>query len=506
MSSLAQRFIGVALSAWVLGIGICATASAAPADLDRGFGGDGIVQVEGAAGATFSAVSSARMAVGPEGEIFVLYSDPQPCGGTLAGCTVGLSLVRYGQDGTRDASFGTGAGSQLVVHQPAEAHSFALAVGADGKPVVAASDGESVVLARFDDGGHLDATFGTGGTVTGFAEATLRDPAVAVQPDGKILAAVEGGEGSSESSILRVARFLGNGERDPGFGQAGETAIAMPTRSRPAGIAIDPVGDISLAAPQCCGGQPLFGNGISLVRLLATGQPDPVFNGGRPLVYPTPEAQSTVEAAAMAPHGAMVLAFEEDKGNSATVGNLVKVLPSGAFDQGFGHDGRVFAPARVGATTPSGLAVDSRGRIVGLGWDGSISFFRLNANGTVDRTFNGGQHVLVSFGGNQEAPLAVALESTGRIVALAETSCCGPKTFALLALRGDTDRTRCLGRRATIVGTRGPDKLVGTRRRDVIAGLGGKDTIRGLGGADLICGGKGRDKILGGPGHDRIRQ
>lgn len=63
----------------------------------------------------------------------------------------------------------------------------------------------------------------------------------------------------------------------------------------------------------------------------------------------------------------------------------------------------------------------------------------------------------------------------------------------------------CLGRRATLVGTGGPDRLEGTRRSDVIVGRGGKDLIIAKGGRDYICGGGDRDLISGGPGGDRIR-
>jgi hypothetical protein len=63
---------------------------------------------------------------------------------------------------------------------------------------------------------------------------------------------------------------------------------------------------------------------------------------------------------------------------------------------------------------------------------------------------------------------------------------------------------RCLGFKATIVGTHGPDTLKGTSARDVIAGLGGNDTITGLGGNDTICGGGGSDRIDGGPGNDTL--
>jgi len=66
------------------------------------------------------------------------------------------------------------------------------------------------------------------------------------------------------------------------------------------------------------------------------------------------------------------------------------------------------------------------------------------------------------------------------------------------------DVIRCAGKRATVRGTSGADRLKGTAKRDVIAGLGGRDTIRGLGGNDLICGGGGPDRMLGGRGKDRL--
>ncbi len=63
---------------------------------------------------------------------------------------------------------------------------------------------------------------------------------------------------------------------------------------------------------------------------------------------------------------------------------------------------------------------------------------------------------------------------------------------------------RCAGRRATLIGTPGSDRLKGTRRADVIAGLGGKDRIAGLGGNDRVCGGSGDDRLSGGSGKDRL--
>jgi Ca2+-binding RTX toxin-like protein len=61
---------------------------------------------------------------------------------------------------------------------------------------------------------------------------------------------------------------------------------------------------------------------------------------------------------------------------------------------------------------------------------------------------------------------------------------------------------KCGGRRATIVGDDGPDKIKGTKRADVIVANGGNDTVKGRGGADRICLGKGKDKAVGGSGKD----
>ena len=64
---------------------------------------------------------------------------------------------------------------------------------------------------------------------------------------------------------------------------------------------------------------------------------------------------------------------------------------------------------------------------------------------------------------------------------------------------------RCAGRRATIVGDDGPDKIKGTKKADVIVANAGKDKIRGRGGNDRICGGKGKDLLVGGKGTDRLK-
>lgn len=61
----------------------------------------------------------------------------------------------------------------------------------------------------------------------------------------------------------------------------------------------------------------------------------------------------------------------------------------------------------------------------------------------------------------------------------------------------------CLGRSATIVGTRGDDRIDGTPQDDVIVGRGGRDVIFAAAGDDLVCGDDGSDVIDAGAGDDR---
>jgi hypothetical protein len=74
-----------------------------------------------------------------------------------------------------------------------------------------------------------------------------------------------------------------------------------------------------------------------------------------------------------------------------------------------------------------------------------------------------------------------------------------------LDLSAKLEPYKCAGRKATIAGTAGNDKLVGTSGNDVIVGLEGKDKVKGLGGKDRICGADGKDRLKGGAGNDILK-
>jgi len=177
------------------------------------------------------------------------------------------------------------------------------------------------------------------------------------------------------------------------------------------------------------------------------------------------------------------------------VGIVVKFRRDGAIDTEFAKNGFSRFPMSV-----DDLVVDGRGRLIAGGYSGGTGVFRMQPGGGADRTFAGGVPVELPSSG----PASVALQRGGKIVVLGEP-CCGPKSATLYRLRGGTSHLRCMGRKATIVGTRKRDELTGTPHRDVIVALDGRDKVRALGGPDIICGGKGEDELFGGAGRDLVR-
>jgi uncharacterized protein len=74
----------------------------------------------------------------------------------------------------------------------------------------------------------------------------------------------------------------------------------------------------------------------------------------------------------------------------------------------------------------------------------------------------------------------------------------------IVGIEDERGAPQCLGREATIVGTRGDDRIEGTRGADVIVARGGDDRIEADRGDDVICAGRGDDRVEGDDGDDEI--
>ena len=191
--------------------------------LDTSFGSGGVIVFGGGYGGGLDA-----LALQPDGKLLGV--------GTLE------PLTRFNADGTRDPSFGSGGASGAPT-----TGANALALQADGKIVVAGGESESrFVLVRVNSDGTADTSFGNGGVVTtqiGSGNAVASG--VAVQPDGKIVAA--GSSASHDpygnpSELFTLARYTTGGSLDSTFG-AGGIVTTLPSSTWSAGataVALQP--------------------------------------------------------------------------------------------------------------------------------------------------------------------------------------------------------------------------------------------------------------------------
>jgi uncharacterized delta-60 repeat protein len=179
--------------------------------------------------------------------------------------TGGADIARLNPDGSLDTSFGTGGKETSV-------GGGAVAVEADGKIVVAGGSG----VARLNPDGSLDASFGTAGRQT-----SVGGSSVALEADGKIV--IAGGSGGDYS----VSRLNADGSLDTSFDGDGQVTIDLGSSDDgAAAVALQPDGKIVAAGWTL---RPDTGYDFAVVRLLGdvtasvTGPPAGV--GGQQLTF-----------------------------------------------------------------------------------------------------------------------------------------------------------------------------------------------------------------------------
>src|SRR5215467_16259526 len=147
--------------------------------------------------------------------------------------TEDFALARYNPDGTLDKTFGVGGKVQTDFPGLAAVAS-SVVIQPDGKIVVAGGAfplftflGNFEVV-RYEPDGSLDSSFGKGGIVTTiFPEGSYAFD-VALQPDGKIIAAgtvfVDFDPGESSNTDFALARYNQDGTPDTTFGNGGQVS------------------------------------------------------------------------------------------------------------------------------------------------------------------------------------------------------------------------------------------------------------------------------------------
>ena len=305
--------------------------------LDSSFGSSGRV-------ATDVDRWAGSMALDSEGRILVLAPD---------------HLLRYLGDGRLDDSFG----DHGVVALPA-GQIGAFALQPDGMIVVGGRTTETpwgFLLERLRADGTLDPGFGSGGVVTTAFPSFADVSGLALQPDGRILAAgTDADVHNGGNRVLALARYLGDGQLDPSFGTDGRVETeSCGTVYGNALVAVSSDGRITAT-------------GTSLVRYRPDGSLDPTFAAGRPVPL------------GFDPTG---LFLEPDGAAIVVGGAVVRYLADGTADPAFAVGGVADPGLSAVAAAP-----DPAGRIVVGGSMGDfrashIGMARLLPDGRPDRSF-----------------------------------------------------------------------------------------------------------------------
>ena len=174
--------------------------AAAAGDLDTSFDSDGKVTTE--VGSTDDFARS--VAIQSDGKIVA-------AGFSSNGSDWDFALVRYNTDGSLDTSFDTD-GKVTTAIGSGDDHAVSVAIQSDGKIVAAGySDNGSdndFALVRYNTDGSLDASFdGDGKVTTAIGSDWDQAYSVAIQSDGKIVAAGYSYNGSNWDFAL--ARYAG---------------------------------------------------------------------------------------------------------------------------------------------------------------------------------------------------------------------------------------------------------------------------------------------------------
>src|SRR4051794_35157544 len=508
-----RRALLALVTALVLTAG-AGVAQAAPGDLDTTYGGG-----TGASRPEFDGLQNARgVAIQPDGKIVV-------AGVATAGPSANVFTARFDNPaGTLDAGYGDSGARSEPFGLPTAANAMTLT--GDGKVLVGGIATQpdqtgDLFVARLVNG-SADLSFG-GGSGAGLADfgGDEEGDAMAVAPDGKIV--VAGSAFGKDTDSVVVARFTAAGDNDASFGTAGTDGAAPDFGASADARAVALQGDrkIVLAGGITAGTKEHF-----LVARLddPSGTPDAGFSGGHVSV----DFGGTLESAnalLVQPDGKIVVAGTTDAGGTDDFA-IARLNPDGKLDPTFGDGGKATLDFGASDDQAGALALQQNGKIVVVGQRkkgqganfADIAVARLQPNGTKDPSFGSGGQTLVDLARN-EFGTSVALQGDGKIVVAGNSINPTNQGVVVARLEGDpvagggtgpgtgtpgTKVPKCLGRKATIIGTTGRDRLKGTKKADVIVGLGGKDTVRGGGGKDRICSGGGNDHISGQGGGDRL--
>jgi uncharacterized delta-60 repeat protein len=334
----------------------------------------------------------------------------------------GDNVSRLKLNGDFDPNFGTGGtvGAGLFTN--------ALVIQPNGKIVLTGwktiSGISSFAITRLNGNGSTDSQFGGGTVVTiRFLPFNSNDRIqdVALQPDGKIVVAGE----VDSNRLFAIARFNEDGSLDTTFGNGGKVTVDMGLHYENAeAVVIQPNLKIVVAGTVAESIDPHANNNFGLLRLNSDGQLDETF-GVDGIVYTDLAGDyDFANTLAIQPDGKLIAAgyaYRVDAQRAHFA--LVRYYPDGSLDAGFGDTGIALTDFSNGAALRD-IVLQSDGRIIAAGHGNVLNpqsgndfvVIRYNANGRVDTSFGNLGTVITDFGTAYDISTAIVLQPDGKVV------------------------------------------------------------------------------------------
>jgi uncharacterized delta-60 repeat protein len=348
-------------------------------------------------------------------------------GWATVGGELQFALARYNTNGSLDNTFSTD-GMKLTPF-PDGGMANAVALQSDGKIVAAGwaivNGRRQFAVARYHSNGSLDTSFSSDGKAFSNFPNGAEANAVAIDRDGKIVAA--GYVVENNASKFAVARFSADGSLDTGFHQDGMVSTSIPnsTGSEAYGVAIDQNNSIvAVGSAEFVPHDFDTDERFTLVRYSENGNRDRTFDGDGIVVTNFQSVDELATAVAIDQNNKIVVAGCADyDGGDVDEFVVARYNADGSLDRSFNRSGRNRTNLSTSYAFASGLAIDANGNVVvagGISVNGRDQFAlaRFKSDGALDQNFDR-DGVLISDLGNsqeQEFAMAVAIDSRGRIV------------------------------------------------------------------------------------------
>ncbi len=263
-------------------------------------------------------------------------------------------------------------------------------------------------------GGGVDAAFGGGTAALGPAHTRLTN-AVGVQPDGKVLAA---GNGGTNGQDVFLVRYRANGNPDDSFGNNGLAKVTVCGDSAyETNVFVRPDGSIVIVGD--CGKTPIH-NKLFVLVFRPGGGLDGSFSGDGMLQLAIGDNFHLTDAV-LGDHDRLTVVGYSYVGSGDQRATVLRLTRSGKLDATFSGDGRAFFDFVPADDDPHAVIARGTGVLVAeqafvSGADSDILVFAVTSAGKLDTSFSSDGEASVNLAtSTSEFPSDAVSDASGRI-------------------------------------------------------------------------------------------